>query len=512
MNKNKIWKIVCGTLFGLQLLAQVLSLVMILRLNILPGVYTALVITAYILGLLTTGLLMFLPVKKPAGGKVRRIIACVLAVIIILLCLFAYSAVDKLYNTMNTITGDQSITVTRHVYVLNDDPAQTIQDAAEYTFGIVENYDTECTQLAIAAIEEALGCTISTKEYPTVHEMVDALYSGECGAIILNSGYVAILENDETYADFSDRTRILYSAEIETVVSSQTNSNNQGGIDSLDGVSANRPIDVTDTPFIMYISGSDSRSHYLTTSLSDVNILAVVNPSTHQVLLVNTPRDYYVPNPAGNGQLDKLTHCGVYGVNNSIQTLNDLYDIEIDYYSRINFTGFETLVDAIGGVTVYADAGFTSRGVTILKGENHLNGKQALVFARERYQLAGGDNARGKNQMKLIKAMIGKLTTGTTIISNYSQILDSLTGLFSTSMEMSEISKLVKLQISEMPAWNVQTFAVTGQNAQEVTYSMPGQKLSVMYQNEAYISHARDLVARVMAGEILTEADMQLPA
>ena len=260
----------------------------------------------------------------------------------------------------------------------------------------------------------------------------------------------------------------------------------------------------------MYISGSDTRDKKLVTSRSDVNIMLVVNPKTKQILLLNTPRDYFIPNPAsGTGALDKLTHCGIYGIECSMQALMDLYGVEIDYYAQINFTGFETLIDAIGGVTVYCDQSFTTnKGIHFSKGELELDGSSALVFARERYNVAGGDNARGKNQMKVIKAVIDKATSGTTMLSNYTGIMESLEGMFVTSMPTSDISSLVKMQLKDLAQWNIQSYAVTGNNGKEITYSMPGTKLSVMYPNQGMVDYGSNLIQRVMDGEILTEADM----
>ena len=150
-----------------------------------------------------------------------------------------------------------------------------------------------------------------------------------------------------------------------------------------------------------------------------MNILAAVNPNTRQVLLINSPRDFYVANPSGDGAMDKLTHCGIYGVGCSMKALGDLYDEKVDYYLQINFEGFKKAIDAMGGITVYSDYSFKAiQRTKIVKGENYLTGQQALDFARERYTLAGGDNARGKNQMKVIKAVIEKATSGTTILTN----------------------------------------------------------------------------------------------
>lgn len=515
MKKSKILHIASLVLLVLQLVAEVLSLTAILRLDMLPGKYAALVAAVYVIGLLATAALIFLPIKKPKNGQTRKMIACVLAVVIIALCMFVFTVVNKVYKTMQTITDTpQTDGTTRQVFVMKDDPAQTLEDAEDYTFGIVENYDVANTAGAIAAIETQLGSDIQTVAFSSVYEMVDGLYDGSCQAIILNSGYISILEDNEFYQGFSDKTRVLYDAVVLPVETpeepTQEPTETPAGEATAPTVSAEPP-SVTNTPFIMYISGSDTRSKKLNIGNSDVNILIVVNPKTKQVLLLNTPRDYYIPNPAGDGALDKLTHCGVYGIDCSIQAISDLYGIQVDYYSQINFTGFETLVDAVGGVTVNSPVGFTSEGITIYKGENTLDGKAALVFARERYQMPGGDNTRGQNQMKVIKAIIAKATSGTTIITNYAQILDSLEGMFVTSMEMGEISQLVKMQLSDMAQWNIQTYAVTGVNGSEITYSIPGARASVMYQDEGMIAYGTQLIQRVMAGETLTEEDVKYP-
>ena len=505
MKKSTLWNIICAAVLGLQLIAEGFALAIILRLNMLPGIYTAALIAMFgLLGLLS-GLLLFLHRKGKQVGTVRRIIACILAFLIVCGCAAVTVVVSQVYDTMHGITNPTVEKVTRSIYVRMEDPAQSLADAADYTFAIVDNYDVESTQQAIAVIESELGKEIPVECFLTITDMIDALYEEQVDAIILNSSYIAILEDNPDYADFTQKARILHdvpvvgwTAPTETVAPEPTEE------------PAVIP-DVTNTPFIMYISGSDTRSSYLPTSTrSDVNILVVVNPVTKQVLLLNTPRDYYVENPAGNGVRDKLTHCGVYGIDCSIKALENLYNLDVDYFAKINFSGFETMIDAVGGVTVYSDVSFTACGATwISAGENYLNGKEALDFSRERYTLAGGDNARGKNQMKVIKAVIEKLTSGTTIIANYSAILDSMKGMFTTSMEMLDISMLVKMQLSDMARWNILSYAVTGQNGSNVTYSAPGEYLSIMYVNDELVAHAADLVDRVIAGEILTEEDLK---
>lgn len=259
--------------------------------------------------------------------------------------------------------------------------------------------------------------------------------------------------------------------------------------------------------FAMYLSGSDTRGSKLTKSRSDVNILAVVDPVNRQLLLVNTPRDYYVANPAGNGAKDKLAHCGLYGTDNSRQALSKLYGIPIAYAAQINFKGFETLIDALGGVTVVSDTAFTTTGgYTIQKGENILNGAQALSFARERSKLAGGDVTRGQNQMKLIAALM-KQVSPANIMANYRKILSSLEGMFATDMPLSTITKLVTTQLDDLNEWEVFSCSVTGTDGTDYNYSSGGSAY-VMYPDSASVSHAADLMQRVLKSEGITQEDV----
>lgn len=527
--KNKIWKIIYSVIFALQVIVEAVTLGAVLRLNMLPNKFLLPVIALFVLGVLVTGLMFFIPARKKSGLG-RRIVACLLAAGIMGLCVFALTAVNKLYNTMDSITDTENLEPsgdTRQVFVLQEDPAQTLEDAAGYTFGLVENYDTASTEGALAWVEQQLGTTVQTASFTTIPEMMDALYSGTCQAIILNEGVLSILADEEGYADVWERIRVLCDAQVMQVQQPQQPEQSEqpeqpdgqettepsASVDVPVPTSPPEPIDVTTTPFIMYISGLDASGSRLVRTRSDVNILVIVNPNTKQVLLVNTPRDYYVPNPGGDGVYDKLAHCSSYGFDNSLIAISELYDIELNYYARINFSGFKKLVDAVGGVEVYSEHTFTCAGVQIVKGMNYLDGERALAFARERQQLPGGDNDRGKNQMKIIKAIIKKATSGTTIITNYAQILDSLGGMFVTSMSYQDISALVKMQLDDMAEWDVQTYAVTGEGGWEYTYSSIslGKKSWVMYQDEERVAYGRELIQRVLDGEVLTAEDVKFP-
>ncbi len=502
MKKSIIWNILFGFILALQLAAEALTAAIVLRLNMLPDKYVTVMMLALFLLAALTGVLLFVRFGKKPVGTVRRIIACILALLIVCGCALVSKLCADAYRTMNAVTTPVEQTDVRNMYVLVrvDDPAQSLGDTAGYTYAFVENHDTEHTQTILDMVKEQTGSENTMNHYTTVAQVVDSLLNEESQAVILNGASIALLVEEEDYEDLWEKARILYTVPMSTLEETEPTTEPTTEPEG----------DVTNSPFVIYVSGSDTRSKYLSTSRSDVNILVIVNPVTKQVLLLNTPRDYYIPNPAGNGALDKLTHCGNYGIDCSVEALEGLYGMQIDYYAQINFTGFETLIDAVDGITIYSDQEFQARRTYIEKGENYLNGTQALDLCRERYNVSGGDNGRGKNQMKVIKALIEKLTSGTTIISNYSSILKSLEGMFKTNMTMDEISMLVKMQLEDMAQWDIRSFAVTGSGDYDITYSWPGQSLYVMKPHENVVAHASKLIQRVMTGEMLTDEDMKL--
>ena len=257
-------------------------------------------------------------------------------------------------------------------------------------------------------------------------------------------------------------------------------------------------------PFIVYLGGSDTRSGKLTKGRNDVNILAVVNPNTKQLLLVNTPRDYYVSNPAGEGAKDKLAHCGLYGLENSKEALSRLYGLPVAYGAVINFKGFEALIDALGGVTVYSESAFTTTigGYRIQQGANTLNGAQALAFARERSRVSGGDNTRGQHQMQVIAAMVRQLSAGN-VLSRWREILDSLEGMFATDMPLTTMTKLLTNEIDNLDDWEIFSAAVTGTGGTDYNWSSGG-KAYVMYPDES-VEQVSALMQRMMNGERLAD-------
>ena len=269
----------------------------------------------------------------------------------------------------------------------------------------------------------------------------------------------------------------------------------------LTGAEANK---ITKEPFVIYLSGVDTRGELTEKARSDVNILAAVNPVTKRVVLINTPRDYYV-DLAGTSDKDKLTHAGLYGVETSMETLGNLYGVNVDHYIRINFAGFISIIDALGGVDVYSDQAFTSVGspgyydpTAFVEGWNHLDGKAALAFARERHAFASGDIQRGINQMKVIDAMLNKIKSPA-LLMGFSKIMDAAADCFVTSFSQDQISALVRMQLSDFADWDIESYTVTGSSSTSTKcHSAKGQKLYVMLPDDASVSKAKEMIASAL--------------
>ena len=507
--KSKKWKIAAGIILVIQALISIVSVGIVVWFNLLPLKYLVLIGLILIWLLTLVYYFFYSGVRKKKGKKltaqkkkrklyIKRSIGGVISAITMALCIVASSMVWQAGNALANIADNVVVTDTVSVYALADNPAESVADIKDGVFAITQNYDYEHTKTTLDKIRENLGQDVHTQNYDTVFDMVDALYAGNVDAMILNVAYVDVIRDQKGYEDFSDRTKTLYDHEVKTSVVQENKQDTR---------------DITKDPFIIYISGSDTRNLKLATSRSDVNILAVVNPASKQVLLLNTPRDYYVETTVSGGMRDKLTHCGIYGIDCSMGTLTNLYEENVDYYVQINFNGFETLIDAIGGITVEAEKSFRTSegGYYISQGTNQLSGAVALSYVRERKSFADGDNARGRHQMQAIEAIIKKVSSGTTVLNNYSAILSSMEGMFATNMSSSEISALVRMQLTDMASWNVKSFAVTGTGSSQKTYSMPTKRSYVMIPDESQIDYARKLVDKVVDGGTLSDNDLIMP-
>lgn len=260
--------------------------------------------------------------------------------------------------------------------------------------------------------------------------------------------------------------------------------------------------------YTVYISGIDNRGELIEKSRSDVNIIAVANADTKQLLLVSTPRDYFVPLSISDGVPDKLTHAGMYGVEVSMDTLGMLYDMDISKYIRVNFQGFEDIIDALGGITVYSDYEFNSQNETgyyFKQGENELNGEEALIFARERYSFAEGDRQRGKNQMEVIKGVMNKAFSAE-MITKLPSVLSALNGAYETNFSFTEITGLLLKLAGGSEGWNVVSYSVDGTGDTQKPYSM-SENAYVMIPDMETVEKAKTLMQKVKDGEILSEED-----
>lgn len=510
LNKRQIWSLVFLALFLALFIIEIVAVVSVLRLDMLPGILEALMIVFFLVYDCVVAYFMFLrgrKVNKRNARRIarkRRIIAGVLAVVMACGSIVIARVTGDVYKTIQAVQVSEQpedIAVTRTVFVRTHDRAQTLEEAKDYSFGKITHFDDENTQQAVAAIETQLGSSIKTIGYSSVFEMADSLLNGELDAMILSSGYLSILEGDSRYANFSNLTRVLADVEIE------------GTGEELDaeGLLLNAEVEIAENgklkPFVLYISGSDSRVNSMHNNRSDVNLLLVVHPENRQILMVNTPRDYYVPSNQEEGAKEKLSHAGIFGVESSIGSLEALYDQPIDYYVQASFGGVEKLVDAIGGVTIVSDEEFILYGYVgeIHKGENYLNGQLALAYARSRQGVEGGDMGRGNHQMEIIKAIVDKATSGTTIINNYSAIMESVEGLFIMNIPQQLISALIKDQLSNMTGWNMVSYSVYGTGINDHVYSAPGVTVYVIEPDQSSVDRAIKLIDMVMDGEIITQ-------
>ena len=463
-------------LAAIQLFITILFIREVWLLNVLSMVIVG-VICVVLLGL---EILCFIMMEKYPKKRavVFRIISIILSVIMAVAIFYSW----KTRNALSKVASNNVDITSVSAYVKKDDPAKTMEDAKGYEFGILQEMDRKNTDKAVKKAEEKLGSKLKTHEYKTLTELADGIRNGKVKAMMINDGYLSLYSDFEGYEGFSGEVRKISQYKIKNKIDNVENA------------------DIT-KPFVIYISGIDTYVKVGKVSRSDVNILAAVNPKTGQMLLVNTPRDYYVPLSISKGVKDKLTHSGIYGIECSRDTLGLLYDEKVNHYFRLNFSGFEGMIDALDGVDVESDVAFSSFGYDFKVGTNHLNGKQALAFARERHSFASGDNQRGKNQMKVIEAVVRKIQSPS-ILKNYIGVMDNLNGTFETDLSYAQLTDLVKNQTKNGTKWNINSYSVTGTGAKSsTTYSMPGQSVYVMNPDKDMVKKGADLIDQVMSGK-----------
>ncbi len=484
---NNVSRIIGLVLSGVQAVASIALIVTVFMLGMLPEKYIGIIAIVLVAALAITACSQLFSRKKGIAGKVFSVLMSV-----ILLTGTFY--INKANNTIGKITGGEYKVDNMVVAVLKDDPAESIQDAKGYTFGVQYAMSGDDVKAAVAAINGEVGSDIATAEYSGIDKQAEALHNGEVQAIVYNEGYAGILE--EAFEGYSESVKVIYTHKIKSEVDNSASK-----------------VNVKDQTFSVFISGIDVYGPIETNSRSDVNIIATVNPSTHQILLITTPRDYYVEIPGiSNGQLDKLTHAGIYGVDASMRTLGQLYDMNIDFYARVNFTSLVDIVDVLGGVDVNSELAFTTSPdsglvMDVQQGINHFNGEQALAFSRERQNVPGGDNQRGKDQQAVITAMIKKMISPSMLI-NANGIINSVSGNVETNMSQEQIQALVKDQLNGGGAWNIKSMAAEGTADSQYCFSYTGMPLYVTQPDQASVDAIKAAVDQVENGETLTDSEV----
>jgi LCP family protein required for cell wall assembly len=396
----------------------------------------------------------------------------------LLLLLAAAMAVVQFFrvkDTLEEITQPSVPIRELGVYVLEDDPAQELKDTAGYSYGALKDEE------GLSLLGQALGEEPAWEEYPTAFALADALRKGECRAVLLEEAYQRSLSDARGYEWTETGMRKVGSLQVEKE----------------ETVSLAAPEGEQES-FLLYLSGNDTFGDVSTLSRSDVNILAAVNIRTKKMTLVATPRDFYVSFSQTGGAKDKLTHAGIYGVEASVDALENLYGLDISYYLRMNFTGFVEVVDALGGVSVYSDREFTVENIrTYEEGYNQLTGIEALAFARERMSFPEGDYQRAKNQMEVIRAVAEKASSPA-LLENLSKVLDAVEGNFQTNLPRDQILALAPALAGD---WEISSYTTSGWSDYRETYSMPGAELYVILPDEASVEEAASLLKETLEGE-----------
>ena len=393
-------------------------------------------------------------------SRIKRAVLAAMAVIVTVCCL---GLISFNWSLLSFLHGIQPTDYATETYSIIAEKDRNITLKTAKTAGLIE------TDPYLSDVKTGLATkTAATpRDQQNTTELMTALEDDKTDTAVLSSGYMDLIQ--DTYPKYDSNIEILATFTIRV---------ENGAV-----VAPN--VD-TSKPFVVYISGIDTYGPIASVSRSDVNMLAVINPITHEILLVNTPRDYYVQLHGTTGIRDKLTHAGIYGIDMSRQTLEDLYDTKVDYYVRVNFTSLVKLVDTLGGITVYSDYSFKSFN----QGENQLDGKQALEFARERYSFSEGDRQRGKNQQKVIEAIVAKISEPSSVL-RYRGILSDLSSSLQTNVNESSISSLVNAQLDNMKRWDVESISVDGTGATAGTYSMGSLPLYVMEPDQGSVDEAK---------------------
>lgn len=473
--KNKERKIsILGIILGILLLLMTLSLIIIINiLDIIPSnYYIPLIIILIVISIILNFFLIYK--FKNKFLKVTKVFLTIISIIVILVYSTFIYYLNKTMNLFENISIIKEEVSYYYIVVLDTSIYQEPSDLYEKKLAYYETTDKE----VIDSLKLSLEYT-TTKD---IAKLKDSLYNQEVDAILISD----IIKNkyEEDDESYSNNTRIIKTIEIKKSIEDIT-----------------KRVSIKNTPFNVLISGIDAYGDINQTSRNDVNIVATINPNTNEILLTSIPRDYYVQLHGTTGYKDKLTHASYYGINMAVETIEDILDTDINYYVKVNFTTVVDLVNEIGGIDVYADQDVNIGTCKIKEGYNNLDGKCALAFSRERHSYTDGDRHRGRNQQQVIIAVFNKLTSGTTLLTEYTNILSVLDGKFATNMDTKEITDYIKYELNDLKDYTIKTTQLDGYGSMGETYSYPGQDLWIMIPYEETIDNAKNLINKVLNNE-----------
>ena len=477
-----IISLIIGILF---VISMITMYSLVTYLNILPAkFFIPFTIVSLLFTLLVGFMLCNFKIKK--GIKIFFSVIGILVVVVSAVVLnYAIHTFDFLKDISN---ADLKITEKYYVIVKADSPYNSLEDIATFTMGTF-NENTNIYQNAIKKLNELVEVTLV--ECDSSIQNVDNLLSGESTSILLSNLHKE--QYEEEHKDFEKQIKILETIEVET-----DHKENE--------VVTIKP--VSEDVMTIYISGIDTYGGINLRSRSDVNMLVTVNKKNNEILLTSIPRDYYVQLHGTYGNKDKLTHAGIYGINMSVQTIQDFLGIDINYYVRVNFSTLEAVVNSIGGVDVYSDITFRPthhQSVIIRQGMNHMDGRTALAFARERYAYSDGDRHRVRNQQEVLKGIINKATSDVSILTRYTTLLNNISGYFQTNVDMTEVADIVKIQLNEMPSWTIKQYSLDGTGSSQPTHSMGATPLYVMIPNQDTINTGSRYINGMTKGKTFKE-------
>ncbi len=470
----------------LQAALSILLMVLLINLNILSGKYLA--IFAGVLAILWLAIFFTQRKRRNIAQAIGMIISMALSVAMAV----GSAYLIKTNQVLDTVSSRSYDIRTYDVVVLNSNSAQNIVDAADYTFAIDSTISEGNRSSVVSDIQKDTGKAVEIIEMSSATELASALLNGEVQAVIYNDAFTSTIV--EQYSDYESQVRIIGNYTIKT----------ESNIENID-------VDVLGGAFLVFISGTDSEGTVSLTGRSDVDIVVGVNTVTNQILMITIPRDYYVeiPGVTSEGTRDKLTHAGIYGMDELLSTVENLLGRNVNYYVRLNFSSLIEIVDAMGGVTIENEQEFISHGGYYYPaGTINLDGEYTLHYVRERYAFEDGDFARGRHQIQVIQAMMDKLISANTL-ANYNALADAISNFAVTNMQSDDIKSLIRYQFNNTPEWHIVSYQLLGDVMYQPCQSANYQMLSVDMPYVEAIENAQKLLNQLFDGEVLSE-DLQL--